>query len=421
MQNKSKRLGGFLVYGVFSTFLIVLVGALLRSGYEYIGDGQIFVFRDGLFGFLALLATCNVLGLVWCAVSLKLPRYDYIGRIIGVNLVIYGALGLGLVWMRIPLYSRTLILSEFLVSTLLILLFFHLRGRFFPILIGTFSPAPKHVIGAGRFIRWIPLDVGTALSANVDAVILEPERRENLDETRLITTLSQRGKTVYDRNHIEMLITGRIRIDTVTPAEFDNISAQTSYALIKRAIDLFIAFLLVPVLVLSTIVLAVLIKLDSPGPVFFSQKRVGFKGRIFTLYKFRSMFDNETSRSAKFAEENDRRVTRVGRVLRKTRLDEVPQFWNVLKGDMSIIGPRPEQTKFVDRFTRVIPYYGFRHTVYPGITGWAQTMHGYAADEIQTRRKLEYDFFYIKNISPWLDLVICIRTFKVLVLGQGAR
>ena len=119
--------------------------------------------------------------------------------------------------------------------------------------------------------------------------------------------------------------------------------------------------------------------------------------------------------------ENDRRITRIGRFLRRTRLDEVPQFWNVLKGDMSVIGPRPEQFEFVKRFSEDIPFYGFRHTVQPGITGWAQIMHGYAANEGQTRRKLEFDFFYIKNISAWLDLIIFFHTFKVLIMGKGAR
>ena len=131
--------------------------------------------------------------------------------------------------------------------------------------------------------------------------------------------------------------------------------------------------------------------------------------------------DNSVNPTTRFAEENDRRITRAGRFLRRTRLDETPQFWNVLKGDMSVIGPRPEQLEFVRRFTEEIPFYGFRHTVQPGITGWAQIMQGYAANEGQTRRKLEYDFFYIKNISAWLDLIIFFQTFKVLLMGKGAR
>ena len=421
MHKRLKKYIFSLFYTTITTFGIVVAGALVRSGYSYIGDGEIFVFRDNLLVFLAVLAICYLIGLSWCGFSLRLPRYDYVGRIIGFNLIIYSALGLGLSWMRIPLYSRTLILSEFLVSTLFIPTFIYLSHRFFPLVIGAFSSEPRDSIGTARYLKWAPLQDRTALSIGVDAVVLEPMQESSPEQMRLITALSQQGATVYDRNHIETLLTGRIRLDALTLSEFDSLSTRNSYTLVKRVVDISITLLLTPFLAVLTVFIAALIKLDSLGPVFFFQKRVGFKGKNFTLYKFRSMFDSEASNSTRFAEENDKRITRVGRFLRRTRLDEVPQFWNVLKGDMSIVGPRPEQLEFVNRFTRAIPYYGFRHTVHPGITGWAQTMHGYAADEDQTRRKLEYDFFYIRNISAWLDLIIFFRTFKVLIVGKGVR
>jgi len=421
MSNRSKKYAVYVPFLAISTFGIVLLGALLRSGYHYIGDGEIFVFRDNLLGFLTILAICYLVGLLWCSFSLRVPRYDYVGRIIGVNLIIYSALGLSLLWLRIPLYSRTLILSEFTLSTILILTFVYLNNRFFPLVIGTFSSKPEEMMGMARYIRWTLLENRTAPSIEIDAVALDTLQEANPEQTRSVAALSQRGITVYDRNHLEMLLTARIRLDAVSLSEFDSLSTRTTYAFLKRLLDILFTLLLTPAFIVITAFVSALIKLDSPGPVFFSQQRVGFKGKDFTLYKFRSMYHNDVSNSTRFAEENDERITRVGRFLRRTRLDEVPQFWNVLKGDMSIIGPRPEQLEFVNRFARDIPYYGFRHTVPPGITGWAQTMHGYAADEGQTRRKLEYDFFYIKNISPWLDLVIFCRTFKVLLVGAGAR
>ena len=138
------------------------------------------------------------------------------------------------------------------------------------------------------------------------------------------------------------------------------------------------------------------------------------------MMKFRSMFVASQPRN-RFAEKMDAQVTRVGRVLRRLRLDELPQLWNVLKGDMSLIGPRPEQLEFSQRFDRLIPFYGFRHTIRPGITGWAQVMYGYAASDEQTRAKLELDFFYIKHMSAWLDLVTLVKTLRTMIIGPGSN
>ena len=422
MHPRLRKFVFYLVYLAMSTFAIVLLGALLRSGYSYIGDGEIFEFRDNLLAFLSILAVCYLVGLTWCSFSHKLPRYDYVGRIIGTNLIIYSALGLSLSWLRIPLYSRTVLLSEFILSIVLILLFVYLKHRFFPLVIGTFSSIPQETIGTARYLRWISLNDQTISSIKLDAVVAETAQETSPEQIRSIAKLSQQGVTVYDRIHTETLLTGRIRFDSLSLAEFDSLSLRSSYAIPKRVLDIGVTLIFSPIITVIAILVTALIKLDSPGPVFFSQSRVGFKGQYFTLYKFRSMFDDNTNNpTTRFAEENDRRITRVGRFLRRTRLDEVPQFWNVLKGDMSVIGPRPEQLEFVKRFTEEIPFYGFRHTVQPGITGWAQIMQGYAANEGQTRRKLEYDFFYIKNISAWLDLIIFFHTFKVLIMGKGAR
>ena len=139
------------------------------------------------------------------------------------------------------------------------------------------------------------------------------------------------------------------------------------------------------------------------------------------MFKFRSMHSAPQHTDPEFAPQADQRITRIGRILRRNRLDEVPQFWNVLKGEMSIVGPRPEQSQFVNRFSKTIPFYDLRHTVRPGITGWAQVMAGYASNEDQTRTKLEYDFFYIKHLNIWVDILVLIRTFKTVLLGRGSQ
>jgi lipopolysaccharide/colanic/teichoic acid biosynthesis glycosyltransferase len=169
------------------------------------------------------------------------------------------------------------------------------------------------------------------------------------------------------------------------------------------------------------LITALLIKWESPGPVLFLQERVGQGNRSFFIYKFRSMCHDSEKNGAQFAKNNDMRVTRVGAVIRKLRIDELPQFFNVLKGDMSLIGPRPEQRVFVEKFEKEIPFYSYRHIVRPGISGWAQVMHGYAADTDETKLKIEHDFFYIKNFSLWLDILIIFKTFRTIVTGFGSR
>ena len=189
----------------------------------------------------------------------------------------------------------------------------------------------------------------------------------------------------------------------------------------QRLFDILFTVLVSPLLAAITVIIGLAIQLDTPGPILFRQKRVGFHGKTFWLYKFRSMRHDDSETRARFADKSDDRVTRVGRLIRRTRIDEIPQFWHVFRGEMSIIGPRPEQHGFVEQFSQSIPYYSFRHAVRPGITGWAQVTHGYAADENQTRVKLAYDFFYIRNFSVWLDINIFVKTFYILLLGKGAR
>ncbi|HZM26378.1 MAG TPA: sugar transferase, partial [Gemmatimonadales bacterium] len=156
-------------------------------------------------------------------------------------------------------------------------------------------------------------------------------------------------------------------------------------------------------------------------PVLFTQQRVGERGRIFVLKKFRSMSVNAEANGPVWAAARDPRVTRVGRLLRRTRLDELPQFWNVLAGDMSFVGPRPERPEFVATLQREIPFYKGRHSVRPGITGWAQVRHRYAASIEDSMEKLQYDLYYIKNLSPLLDLVILLSTLQVVLFTRGSR
>ncbi len=171
---------------------------------------------------------------------------------------------------------------------------------------------------------------------------------------------------------------------------------------------------------LPLIILA--IRLDSRGPVFYTQTRVGKGGRLFQVVKFRTMRqDAEAANGAQWADNNDPRVTRVGKLLRSSRLDEIPQLWCVLRGDMAFVGPRPERPEFVEWLSKEIPYYGVRHMVRPGVTGWAQIKYKYGSTVDDAREKLQYDLFYIKNASIGLDLLIVFQTVKTVLLRRGAQ
>jgi exopolysaccharide biosynthesis polyprenyl glycosylphosphotransferase len=190
---------------------------------------------------------------------------------------------------------------------------------------------------------------------------------------------------------------------------------------IKRILDVIFSALLLTIAAPLIVITTIAIRLDSPGPVFYKQQRVGKRCRIFTVHKFRSMTYNAEESGAKWAKKRDPRVTRVGRLIRFCRIDEIPQIWNVFIGNMSLVGPRPERPEFVKVLDSQIPYYGIRHTVTPGITGWAQIKYPYGASIDDASRKLEYDLYYIKNMSILLDLKILLRTIGVVLLGEGAR
>lgn len=192
--------------------------------------------------------------------------------------------------------------------------------------------------------------------------------------------------------------------------------------LVKRCFDLVVGLLLLLVSFPFMIVTAILIVLEDGAPVFYAQERVGLGGRTFRVIKFRSMRrDAEKDGKPRWASSNDDRVTRVGRVIRKLRIDELPQLFNVLSGDMSLVGPRPERPYFVDQLTQQIPFYAVRHCVKPGVTGWAQVRYQYGASVDDAAEKLQYDLYYVKNHTLVLDTLVLFETVRVVLTGEGAH
>ena len=188
---------------------------------------------------------------------------------------------------------------------------------------------------------------------------------------------------------------------------------------LKRAFDIMFSLTALLVLFLPMTIIALLVKLSSKGPVFFRQERIGLNGRPFHIVKFRSMVHNAESRGPQLSHSADPRITPIGRWLRRIRMDELPQFWNVLKGDMSLVGPRPERQHFIDEITKVAPHYRHLHKVRPGITSWGQVKFGYAENVEQMLRRLKYDILYIENMSLAVDLKILAYTVLIILKGDG--
>jgi sugar transferase (PEP-CTERM system associated) len=254
-------------------------------------------------------------------------------------------------------------------------------------------------------------------------VVALEERRGNFPGAQLLEC-KMKGIAVEEGIEFYEHLTGKLQVESLRPSSLifsDGFRTSKLTTCMKRITGF--ALSLIGLVLFSPLiaVLSFLIRIDSRGPVFFKQERVGENGRIFKLLKFRTMIANAEANGPVWAEKNDNRVTRVGRWMRKWRLDEVPQMFNVLKGDMSFVGPRPERSFFVEKLRKEIPFYDQRFSVKPGITGWAQIKYRYGASKEDALEKLKYDLYYIKNLSSLFDLIIIFETIKVVLFGKGAR
>jgi sugar transferase (PEP-CTERM system associated) len=260
---------------------------------------------------------------------------------------------------------------------------------------------------------------------DVDKVVVAITERRGEYPVKEMLALRVGGYQVVEWPGFFEKLSGRIPIDNLAPSFFifnEGFRKSRIILSIRRVLSAIVAAALLVLLLPFFLVIGLFIKLDSPGRVLYSQVRVGQHNKLIRIYKFRSMrSDAEKNGDAVWAVENDPRVTKVGRFLRKTRIDELPQLFNVLMGELEFVGPRPERPEFVEKLQAMIPYYGLRHTVKPGITGWAQVMFHYGSTIDESKEKLQYDLFYIKNLSVKLDLLILFNTFKIVLLGRGAR
>jgi len=239
----------------------------------------------------------------------------------------------------------------------------------------------------------------------------------------LLADAAVEGRMVYQVKQLSESLTGRVAIDHLSENSFGSLVPARGYFHLKSMVDLLLALAILPLALLPMAAIALAIKFDSPGPVLFRQRRIGQAGNFFDMLKFRTMVHREGNgdRDEAITAHRDTRVTKVGAFLRRSRLDELPQIFNIIAGQMSFIGPRPEAEVLSAWYTGEIPFYRYRHVVRPGISGWAQVNQGHVASVDEVHAKLQYDFYYVKYFSAWLDILITFRTIRTMMNGFGAR
>lgn len=324
---------------------------------------------------------------------------------------------------RIP-YSRPQIIGSFVCAVFLyyFAIIRSLRGRK-PIIavvpIGEIQPLLKEDYAEWHILESpdTPLKGAIAVAANLWADL--PDEWD-----RRLADFALQGVPVYHTKHLVESLTGQVQLEHLSENTFGSLSPISAYMTLKRVLDTLAAVIVLIVLCPFLASLAVAIRLNSSGPAIFRQQRMGYRGQCFTLYKFRTMTNAPPSndqRDAAMTKDGDNRITSIGRFLRQSRIDELPQLINVLKGEMSWIGPRPEAIVLSRWYEQEIPFYRYRHIVRPGITGWAQVSQGHVVNVNEVKSKLHYDFYYIKNYSLWIDILIVVRTIRTMLTGFGAK
>jgi lipopolysaccharide/colanic/teichoic acid biosynthesis glycosyltransferase len=272
---------------------------------------------------------------------------------------------------------------------------------------------------------WVPLSRPVLPSGRLDGIAVDLRGELDALWERFIADCALSGVRVFHERQLRESLSGRVEIRHLSENTLGSINPNAGYIKLKQGLDWLMAILALVILSPLLLVVAWLVKLDSPGPAIFRQQRIGFRGVPFTVYKFRTMIDGAATACSPIegaiTRDADPRITRLGSFLRRSRVDELPQILNILRGEMSWIGPRPEAVALSHWYEGELPFYRYRHIVRPGITGWAQINQGHVAEIDEVNQKLHYDFYYIQNFSPWLDIVIVLRTCGIMFTGFGAR
>ncbi|WP_288413667.1 sugar transferase [uncultured Sphingomonas sp.] len=324
-------------------------------------------------------------------------------------------------------YSGLMLVTGYVASVTVMFLLGYFNQRAAPRRLYYVPAGNTGIVADTPQMDWVRLEE-PVLPADPGALIVADLRSHHLPEwERMLANAALLGIPVYHTKQLRESLTGRVQIEHLSENSFGSLLPSLGYTGIKRAIDLLASIVLLPLLFPVLLVIAILVGFSSPGPVLFRQRRMGYRGVPFDMLKFRTMVeravetDEAAARHDAITRDGDDRITRIGRFLRRSRLDELPQIVNILRGEMSWIGPRPEAVPLSQWYETELPYYAYRHIVRPGITGWAQVNQGHVAGLDDVHVKLHYDFYYIKFFSAWLDLLIALRTIGIMLTGFGAR
>lgn len=402
---------------ILATLLVALV--LLAVPLPFTSVGPAGLTSPNILASLAMSEVAAVLGYYMIAQVSGYPASQATSYVFPLLLTSYAALAVLMFLFRID-YSRFIIIGSFAMSLawLLVVTWFNDIVRV-PVL-AIVPGGNQRDVASLRMARWHRLSSPSESTKRFDGIVADLQADLPDDWEVFISICIIKGIPVYDVKHLREIFTGQVELEHLAENNFGAVLPSRLYLKAKRLVDILAALLALPFFLAAIAVTACIVKLDSQGPVFFKQERYGFKGKVFPLLKIRSMHVGSDKLDA-FTQSADSRVTRVGAFIRKYRIDELPQIFNILRGDMSWIGPRPESVRLAERYVKEVPFYLYRYAVRPGLSGWAQVSQGNVGAIDDEVLKLRYDFYYVKNVSPWLDVLITARTLFIVLSGFGSK
>jgi lipopolysaccharide/colanic/teichoic acid biosynthesis glycosyltransferase len=324
-------------------------------------------------------------------------------------------------------YSGTMLLAGYVASVGVTFLLGYFGQRAAPRRMYYVPTGNTGIVGDTPQMDWVALSEPAVPNEPNASIVADLRSSHSPEWERMLAQAAIAGIPVYHTKQLRESLTGRVQIEHLSENSFGSLLPALGYRGIKRSIDIIASIVLLPILILPLLVVALMVRSSSPGPILFRQRRMGYRGVPFDVLKFRTMVQqldtvsDEAARESAITLDDDERITKIGRFLRRSRIDELPQIVNILRGEMSWIGPRPEAVPLSEWYDRELPFYAYRHIVRPGITGWAQVNQGHVAGLDDVHVKLHYDFYYIKFFSAWLDLLIALRTVGIMLTGFGAK
>ncbi|MBX3504003.1 MAG: sugar transferase [Parvibaculum sp.] len=411
LRNRVQLLGGIL--------FAIGVPLIVRFGFDDLPIGRNVISNTVAGSIVAL-----VFGYLFFRRLINYPGTEGIAYSVPVFAATFGAVLILFLFLRLD-YSRYFFGASYLLSVVWFTVMSIVMVRTRTLNIGIVPGGNANRLLSLRSVQWHEIKAPGPITAKVDAIVADLRHNFPLEWERCIAEAAVSGTPVYDVKHLRETLTGRLEIEHLSENTLGSLNPNDMYLKVKQAIDWLLALVVMILLMPFFALIALAIRLESPGPAIFRQKRMGYRGEVFTLYKFRTMRMAEDTagdeRDRAITKAEDSRITRLGHFLRQTRIDELPQIMNILRGEMSWIGPRPEAVPLSEWYEKELPFYRYRHIVRPGISGWAQVMQGHVASPDEVLEKLHYDFYYIKHFSPWLDLLIVLKTIRTMLTGFGAK